>query len=189
MYKMTRRHVITTLSTSAVLLCPAILNAQTNVDEDWADIPDDTPIGQDRLIEVGSGPADVDVSELQPGEVAVIARPTDDEAYSATGMTQYIAVHRRTADQIAFGAANDRDGTVQNPEYFVVNLVCSHRGKAIGITGNPEAPFACTDRGDRHSSIYDASGFGVSGASEDEYLSIPTYTIAADGGQVVVSLT
>ncbi len=189
MHKMTRRHVITTLSTSAVLLCPAILNAQTNIDEAWADIPDNAPIGEDRLISVAAGPADVDVSELQPGEVAVIARPTEDEAYSGTGQTQFIAVHRRTADQIAFGATNDRDGTVQNPEYFVVNLLCTHRGKAIGITDNPEAPFACTDRGGRHASIYDASGFGVSGASEDEYLSIPTYTIAADGGQVVVSLS
>lgn len=188
MYKMTRRHVITTISTSAVLLCPAILNAQTNIDEEWADIPDDKPIGQDRLITVAEGTAEVDVSELQPGEVAVIARPTTDEDYSATGMMQYVAVHRRTADQITFGTANDRAGTVQNPDYFVVNLLCSHRGKAVGLTGNPEAPFACTDRGGRHSSIYDASGFGVSGASEGEHLSIPAYTITSDGGQVIVAL-
>ncbi len=188
MHKMTRRHVITTISTSAILLCPAILNAQTNIDEDWADIPDDRPIGEDQLITLAEGSAEVDVSELQPGEVAVIARPTTDEEFSATGLVQYVAVHRRTADQVAFGEANDRDGTVQNPEYFVVNLLCSHRGKAIGITGNPEAPFACTDRGSRHSSVYDASGFGVSGASEDEYLSIPDYTITADGDQVVVLL-
>jgi len=189
MYKMTRRHVITTISTSAVLLCPAILSAQTNLDDAWADIPDDKPIGEDNLISVTEGPAEVDVSALRPGEVTVIARPTADAKFSATGMMQYIAVHRRTADQIAFGAANDRDGTVQNPEYFVVNLLCTHRGKAIGLTGNPDAPFACTDRGSRHSSVYDATGFGVSGASEGEYLSIPAHTISADGGQVVVTLT
>lgn len=188
MYKMTRRNVIATLSGSTVLLCPALLNAQTDLDAAWSGIPDDTPIGQDRLITLGEGAAEVDVSDLQPGEVAVIARPSADDTFSRTGMMQYVAVHRRTADQIAFGAANDRDGTVQNPEYFVVNLVCTHRGKAIGITGDPAAPFACTDRGSRHSSVYDASGFGVSGASEGEHLSIPDYTLSADGGQVVVSL-
>ncbi len=188
MHKMTRRHVLTTISTSAVLLCPALLNAQTNIDEAWADIPDDRPIGEDSLITVGAGPTDVDVSALQPGEVTVIARPTADAEFSATGMMQYIAVHRRTAEQIAFGATNDREGTVQNPEYFVVNLLCSHRGKAVGLTGNPQAPFACTDRGSRHSSVYDASGFGVSGASEGEHLSIPAHTITTDGDQVVVTL-
>ncbi len=189
MYKMTRRHVITTISTSAVLLCPAILNAQTNLDTEWADIPDNKPIGEDRLITIGADTSEVDVSELLPGEVTVIARPTENTEFSATGMMQYIAVHRLTEEQIAFGAVNDRDGTVQNPEYFVVNLLCTHRGKAIGITGNPEAPFACTDRGSRHSSVYDATGFGISGASEGEYLSIPEHTITADGGQVVVTLT
>ena len=188
MHKMTRRNVLTTLSGSAVLLCPALLNAQTNIDADWAAIPDDRPIGEDSLITVAEGPAEIDVSELRPGEVAVIARPTKDGAYSVTGMMQYVAVHRRTAEQMAFGAANDREGTVQNPEYFVVNLLCTHRGKAIGLTGNPEAPFACTDRGSRHASVYDATGFGISGASEGEALSIPAYTITADGGQVVVSL-
>ncbi|MDP5083817.1 MAG: hypothetical protein NWQ23_00250 [Yoonia sp.] len=188
MHKMTRRNVIATISSSAVLLCPALLNAQTNIDEAWAGIPDDRPIGEDRLITLEAGPAQVDVTALQPGEVIVIARPTDDAAFSATGMTQYIAVHRRTADQIAFGAANDRTGAVQNGEYFVVNLVCSHRGKAIGLTGNPAAPFACTDRGSRHSSVFDASGFGVSGASEGEYLSIPAYTLQSSSGQVIVEL-
>ncbi len=188
MHKMTRRHVIATVSSSAVLLCPALLNAQTDIDTEWAEIPDDRPIGETNLINVDAGPAQVDVSELQPGEVAVIARPTTDEAYSGTGMIQYVAVHRRTADQIAFGEANDREDPLQNPEYFVVNLVCTHRGKAIGITGNPDAPFACTDRGDRHASVFDASGFGVSGASEDEYLSVPDYTLTSADGSVVVQL-
>lgn len=186
MYKLTRRHVIATLSSSAVMLCPAILNAQT-VDVDWGDIPTTAPVGEKVLFNVDAGPATVDVTELQAGEVAVIARPTTDEAYTATGMTQYVGVLRRTAEQVAFGEANDRNGTVQDPEYFVVNLVCTHRGKAIGITGDPSVPFACTDRGDRHSSNYDASGHGVSGAGEDENLSIPEYTITT-GDQVVLAL-
>lgn len=189
MHKLTRRNVIATISSSAVLLCPALLNAQTtDLDTAWAGIPDDRPIGEDRLITVAAGPAQIDVSDLMPGEVAVIARPTTDTAFSATGMTQYVAVHRRTPDQVAFGAANDREGTVQNGEYFVVNLVCTHRGKAIGLTGDPAAPFACTDRGARHASVFDASGHGISGAGEDENLSIPAYTLQASAGSVIVAL-
>ncbi|MCK0122579.1 hypothetical protein MWU61_18655 [Loktanella sp. F6476L] len=188
MHQLTRRHVIATLTSSTVLLCPAILNAQTTTLEldDWADIPDDTPIGQSQTISVDAGTSEIEISALKPGEVAVIARPTTDEKYTATGMIQYIAVHHRTEDQIT--AADDRDGTIQDPAYFVVNLLCTHKGKAIGITGNPEAPFACTDRGSRHSSVYNVSGFGVSGASEDEYLSIPDYTLSV-GDSVVLTLT
>jgi hypothetical protein len=188
MYKMTRRQVIAMIPASTALLCPAILNAQTDIDADWADIPKNTPIGQNNLIELPAGPAEIDVSALLPGEVTVIARPTEDETYSSTGMIQYIAVHRRTDAQISFGEANDREGTIKNPAYFVANLVCSHRGKAIGITGNPEAPFACTDRGGRHGSVYDVTGLGVSGASDGEYLSIPDYEIAGANGVVIVQL-
>lgn len=188
MHKMTRRQVIAMIPSSTVLLCPAILNAQTNIDADWADIATTAPIGENYLIEVPTGPAEVDVTALLPGEVTVIARPTDDETYGSTGMIQYIAVHRRTDEQIAFGATNDREGTVQNPAYFVANLVCTHRGKAIGITGNPDAPFACTDRGDRHSSVFDAVGLGISGASEGEYLSIPDYEISVTDDAAVVQL-
>ena len=185
MHQLTRRHVIATLSGGAVFLCPAILNAQSAADLGWEDIPDDTPIGQNQTITVDAGPAEVDITRLQPGEVAVIARPTTDEEYAGTGMIQYVAVHRRTEAQIA--AAEDREGTVQDLGYFVVNLVCTHRGKAIGLTGNPEAPFACTDRRSRHSSVYNVSGFGVSGASEDEYLSIPDYTLSV-GDSVILQL-
>ena len=183
MHKLTRRHVMATLTSSAVMLCPAILNAQT-VDIDWGDIPTTTPVGQKTLLNVDAGPAQVDVTDLQPGEVAVIARPTTDEAYTATGLIQYVGVLRRTADQIAFESTNGRTAT----EYFVVNLLCTHRGKAIGITGDPNVPFACTDRSARHSSNYDAFGHGVSGAGEDEDLSIPDYSIATDG-PIVLSLT
>ncbi len=186
MHQLTRRHVIATLSGSVALLCPAILNAQvTTVELDWDDIPDNTPIGQNETFTVEAGPAEVDVTALQPGEVAVIARPTTDEKYTATGMMQYVAVHHRTADQIA--AAEDRDGTIQDPAYFVVNLLCTHRGKAIGMTGNPEAPFACTDRRSRHSSVFNVSGFGVSGASKDEFLSIPDYSLNV-GDSVILQL-
>jgi hypothetical protein len=188
MYKMTRRQVIAMIPASTVILCPAILNAQVDIDTEWADIPKNAPIGQTNLMEVPAGPVEIDVSALLPGEVTVIARPTEDDAYSSTGMVQYIAIHHRTDAQVSYGAASDREGTIQNPAYFVANLVCSHRGKAIGITGNPEAPFACTDRGGRHGSIYDASGFGVAGASEGEYLSIPDYQLSVVGGSVVISL-
>ncbi|WP_341368317.1 hypothetical protein [Yoonia sp. BS5-3] len=187
MHKLTRRHVMLTMTGSTLMLCPAILNAQT-VSPEWDGLPDTTPVGEDQLINVGEGPAEVDITDLEPGQVTVIARPTTDEAYSATGQIQYVAVHYRTEAQIAFGAENDRDGTVQDPRYFVVNLVCTHRGKAIGMTGDPAAPFACLDRGDRHSSVFDASGFGIAGASEDEYLSIPDYSLTTDGDQVVLQL-
>jgi hypothetical protein len=189
MYKMSRRQVIAMIPSSTVLLCPAILNAQTNIDADWTDIGTTTPIGETNLVEVPAGPAEIDVTALLPGEVTVIARPTDDETYASTGMIQYVAVHRRTDEQIIFGETNDREGTVQNPAYFVTNLVCTHRGKAIGITGNPDAPFACTDRGDRHSSVYDATGRGVSGASDGEYLSIPEYEISVTDNAVIIQLT
>ncbi len=186
MYKLTRRNVIAMVPSSSLLLCPAILNAQT-VDLDWDDIPTTAPVGEDKLINLEAGPATVDITDLEPGQVAVVARPSEDPEYSSTGNTQYIAVMRRTDAQIAFGSENDRPGTVQDPAYFIVNLVCTHRGKAIGMTGNPDVPFACTDRGGRHSSNYDASGFGIAGASEDEYLSIPDYSLTT-GAQVVLNL-
>ena len=94
MQKVTRRHVIATLSSTTVMLCPALLNAQ-QVDLDWGSIPTTAPVGQDMLVEVGAGPAEVDVTALQPGEVAVIARPSDSEIFASTGNTQYVAV---TAD-------------------------------------------------------------------------------------------
>ncbi|MEO0487020.1 MAG: hypothetical protein AAF092_14040 [Pseudomonadota bacterium] len=186
MYKMTRRNVIATMTGSAVMLCPAILNAQS-LDLDWGSLPDDTPVGEDMLITLPAGPGEVDVTALEPGEVAIVARPSDDPNFTATGGVHYVAIMRRTAAQVAFGADNDPAGAVQNAEYFVVNLVCSHRGKAIGLTGDPSRPFACLDRRGRHASDYDASGFGVAGASDGESLSFPSYSIAV-GDTVVVAL-
>lgn len=176
MQKLTRRHVLVTLSSTTVMLCPRILTAQ-ELELDWTDVPTTAPIGEDTLLTLAAGPAEVDVSTLQPGEVAVIARPSDDaDAHGNTEMTHYIAVMRRTDAQIA--AANDRPGTVQDPNYLVVDLTCPHRGKAIGMTGDAAYPFACTDRRGRHSSVFDTSGNGVSGASADEFMTVPNYTLS-----------
>ncbi|APX12900.1 hypothetical protein [Tateyamaria omphalii] len=189
MHKLTRRHVIARLTgATTALFCPAILNAQTNLARDWGDIPTDQPIGEDRLIEVAPGLAEIDLTELRPGEIAVIARPTDDPEYSETGMTQYVAVHHRTEDQIAFGEANDREGTVQDPRYFVVNLLCTHRGSAVGLTGDPLAPFACTDQRERHASVFDVTGMGVAGASQDEYLSVPDHMVTETAAGIILEL-
>lgn len=189
MQKLSRRHVLATLTGSAVMLCPALLNAQGNIDAEWADVPTTTPIGQDKLMELPAGAAQVDISDLAPGEVAVIARPNSADTYSATGSVQYIGVHRRTDEQIAFGADNDAPGAVKDPRFFVADLVCPHRGKAIGFTGDPAVPFACTDRGGRHSSNFNASGMGIGGASVGDPMAIPAYEIADSGGTIVLSLT
>lgn len=188
MQKLTRRHVIATMTSSAVTLCPAILKAQTTADlSSWSGTPTTEPIGQDQLITLAAGPAEVDITALGAGEVAVIARPSDSDDHSSTGMTQYVGVLRRTVEQVAYGAANDRDGTVMDENYLVVELTCPHRGKAVGITGDPNAPFACTDRGNRHSSDFDASGMGVAGASKGDPMVIPAYSIAV-GSKVVLTL-
>ena len=188
MHRLSRRHVLATLSSASVMLCPALLRAQTVPAINWGDIPTTEPIGQDRLISLDAGPAELDITDLQPGEIAVIARPNSADTYSNTGQTQYVAVHRRTDEQVAYGQANDRPGTVQDPGYFVTDLVCPHRGKAIGFTGSPDAPFACTDQGRRHSSVFDASGMGFSGASDGDPMSIPDYTLEVSEGAVVLRL-
>jgi len=185
MQELSRRHVLVTLSGASVMLCPALLNASVPT-PDWGDISTDTPIGQKETFELPSGSATVDISVLQPGDVAVLARPSTSADHGNTGQTHYVAVMHRTDAQIA--ASADRAGTVQDPRYLVVDLTCPHRGKAVGITGNAEAPFACTDQGRRHSSIFDGSGKGVSGASNDEYLKVPAYTLDTSGGAVVLTL-
>lgn len=185
MHRLSRRHVIATMTASTVMLCPALLRAQ----DDWGDIPTTEPIGEDQLLTVGAGPAQIEVSGLQPGEVAVVARPNDERMFSGTNATQYVAILRRTEAQIAFGQANDDAGAVQDVGYLVINLVCPHRGKALGMTGNPAIPFACTDRGGRHASDFNASGLGVAGASEGDWVTFPSYTIAASGADVVLTLS
>ena len=176
MHKLTRRNIIATMTSSTVLLCPRILGAQT-VDLDWNGIATDTPVGMDALFELPAGPGTVDISALSPGDVAVIARPSNEGEFSATGQVDYIAVLHRTDAQIAAAQATGQAITTQNPAYLVVSLVCPHRGKAVGMTGDPALPFACTDRRSRHSSVFDVAGTGVSGASEKEKMKVPNYTL------------
>lgn len=190
MNRLTRRHVLTTLTGGgAVMLCPALLNAQDLDLGAWADIPTTTPIGQTSLMSLGEGPATVDISTLAPGEVAVIARPSASDDYAATGMMQYVGVLRRTDAQIAYGVQNDSENMVQDERYLVVELVCPHRGKAVGITGDADRPFACTDRGGRHSSEFSASGQGVAGASDaSDWLPVPDYSLEITGeGSAITS--
>lgn len=189
MKTLTRRHVLTSLSSAgAVLLCPTLLNAQDIDLSAWSDLPTTQPVGQTSLLELDAGPVEVDITTLQPGEVAVIARPSDSDIHSATDMIQYVAVLRRTEAQIAFGRQDDHDGTVQDVRYLVVDLVCPHRGKAVGVTGDEAVPFACTDRGSRHSSNFSASGQGVSGASDaSDWLSVPRHSLDIQGEGSAIS--
>lgn len=171
MKKISRRNVIVTLSSSAVFMCPAVLNAATTADlSGWADIPTDRPKGYDQILTLEAGPASVDISELQPGDVAVVARPNDSEDYAATGQTQFVAAMRRDDD------------------YLIVELTCPHRGKAIGLTGDPKVPFACTDRGDRHQSEFDANGVGVAGKSSGDPMTVPPHELVNSDGKVVLEL-
>ncbi len=187
MKQVTRRHVVATLSASTVLMCPAILSAQ-DASFDWGeDVPTDVPRNEAQMITLGDGETEVDVTALEPGDVAVVAVPTDDEEYSETQMTQFIGIMRRTDDQIAFAQTNDRPDTVQDIRYFVANLVCPHRGNAIGMTGNPEIPFACTKRGSRHDGVFNAVGLGVTGGPEGDYMSIPAYQLAVTEADGVIS--
>lgn len=182
MQKLTRRHVIATFSASSVTLCPAVLNAAVY---GWADgFTDDAPQGQDRLVNV-SGSETVDITDLAPGEMAVLARANSAGEFTNTGGTQYVGVLHRTAEQIAAGAG----AQTQDERYLVVNLVCPHRGFAIGLTDDPNTPFACTKTGGRHGSIFNAAGVGVGGASDDgDALSVPGYALTV-GSTVTIALT
>ena len=86
MKKISRRHVIVTLASSAAFLCPAVLNAATSTDlSSWANIPTDSPAGLTEVLRLGKGPASIDISELKPGDVAVIARSDGSADYAGTG--------------------------------------------------------------------------------------------------------
>ena len=130
-----------------------------------------------------AGESEVEISALQPGQVAVVGRPSDDGAYTNTGGVRYIAILRRNDAQMAVEAPAI---AVQDPNYFVADLTCPHRGFAIGITGLPDAPFACTKTGSRHKSVFNAGGLGISGASDGELMSVPDHTIENSGASVVV---
>jgi hypothetical protein len=182
MQKLTRRNVITTLTATSVLLCPAVLNAHEDEHFSWGpNIDTSKPSGQDRLVMLMDRSEPVDVTELGPGQVAVVGVPTDHPDYVSTGMVQYVAILRRSPSQIKAIKKNERTNKVHDQRYLVVNLVCPHKGFAIGITSMEHSPFACTKEGKRHHSIFDASGFGVHGKSSGEYMSVPEYTLDIDG--------
>ncbi|MDC3108033.1 Rieske 2Fe-2S domain-containing protein [Paracoccaceae bacterium] len=171
MKKISRRHVIITLSSTVTFLCPAVLNAATSKDlSSWANIPTDRPIGLSQILQLSSGPASIDISGLKPGDVTVIARPDDSADYAGTGQTQFVAVMRK------------------NKEYLVVELTCPHKGKAIGLTGDPKVPFACTKRGRYHSSEFDSNGLGVAGKSSGDLMIIPEHKLTNSNGKVVLEL-
>ena len=192
MQKLTRRHVITTLTASSVMLCPAVLNAHDGEDFTWGpDIDTRKPSGQDKLMLLTDRSEPVDITDLDPGQVAVVGVPNDSPDFFSTGNIQYVAILRRTQAQIETGAKGDRAGSVQDPRYFIANLVCPHKGVAIGITPMEDRPFACTKEGSRHHSIFDATGLGVHGKSTGDYMSVPDYTLDIDGDvtQAVLTLT
>ena len=172
MKKISRRHVIVTLASSTAFLCPAVLNGATSTDlSSWANIPTDSPAGLTEILRLGKGPASIDISELKPGDVTVIARPNDSADYAGTGQTQFVAAMRRDKD------------------YLIVELTCPHKGKAVGLTGDPEVPFACTKRGTHHSSEFDSNGLGVAGKSSGDPMIIPEHKLNSSNGKVVLELT
>ena len=171
MKKISRRNVIVTLASTATFLCPAVLNAATTADlSSWANIPTDSPIGLSQILQLSSGPASIDISELKPGDVTVIARPNDSEDYAGTGQTQFVAAMRKDKD------------------YLIVELTCPHKGKAIGLTGDPKVPFACTKRGRYHSSEFDSNGLGVAGKSSGDRMIVPDHKLTSSNGKVVLEL-
>ncbi len=178
MQKLTRRHVLVTLSGASVALCPAILNAHDGEEFSWGDgVNTSIPPVPDRILALETPTSPVDVTDLKPGDVAVVSRPTVLPEYGRMNQIQYVAVLRRTDAQIQAAKGNDQSDTIFDPRYLVVNLVCPHRGFAVGVTGRADRPFACTKEGDRHHSIFDASGFGVHGKSKGEYMSVPDYDL------------
>ena len=120
MKKISRRHVIVTLASTATFLCPAVLNAATTADlSGWANIPTDIPMGLKQVLRLGNGPASIDISQLKPGDVSVIARPNDSADYAGTGQTQFVAAMRRDKD------------------YLIVELTCPHKGCLLSTSPSP----------------------------------------------------
>ena len=110
------------------------------------------------------------IEELKVGDVTVISRPNNNADYAATGQTQFIAAMRRDKD------------------YLIVELTCPHKGKAIGLTGDPKVPFACTDRGRYHSSEFDLYGVGVAGKSSGDSMVVPEHRLINSNGKVILEL-
>ena len=172
MKKISRRNVIVTLASTAAFLCPAVLKAATTADlSSWANIPTDSPAGLSKILQLGSGPASIDISELKVGDVTVVSRPNNRADYATTGQTQFIAAMRRDKD------------------FLIVELTCPHKGKAIGLTGDPKVPFACTKRGRYHSSEFDTNGLGVAGKSSGDPMIVPEHKLNSSNGKVVLELS
>ena len=171
MKKISRRHVIVTLASTSTFLCPAVLNAATTADlTSWANIQTDSPAGVTEILRLGNGPASIDISELKPGDITVIARPDDSAEYAGTRQTQFVAAMRKEKD------------------YLIVELTCPHKGKAVGLTGDPKVPFACTKRGRYHSSEFDSNGLGVAGKSSGDPMIVPEHKLTRSKGKVVLEL-
>lgn len=183
MKTLSRRQVIATLSATTVTLCPAVVNAAIY---GWPDgFSDEEPHGQSSLVNVSAGEV-VDITALAPGELAVLARPNVAGEFSSTGGTQFVGVLHRTPEQIAAASGG---AATQDARYLVVNLVCPHRGAALGLSDDPARPFACTRTSSRHGSLFDTAGKGVAGASDDsDVLSVPGYTLSV-GDTVTIALT
>ena len=192
MQKLTRRNVITTLTASSIILCPAVLNAHDDEDFSWGpSIDTSKPSGQDRLVLLKGRSEPVDISDTLPlDRLQLLAFLRTIKIILAPGWCSMLLFLRRTSSQIEAAKKNDRTGKVKDPRYFVVNLICPHKGFAIGITSMENRPFACTKEGDRHHSIFDSSGFGVHGKSSGEYMSVPEYTldIETDNTKAVLTL-
>ena len=77
----------------------------------------------------------------------------------------------------------------RDKDYLVVELTCPHKGKAIGLTGDPKVPFACTKRGRYHSSEFDSNGLGVAGKSSGDPMIVPEHKLSSSNGKVVLELT
>ena len=76
----------------------------------------------------------------------------------------------------------------KDKDYLIVELNCPHKGKAIGLTGDPNVPFACTKRGRYHSSEFDSNGLGVAGKSSGDPMIIPKHKLSSSNGKVVLEL-
>ena len=114
----------------------------------------EAPIGETETIELGDA-SSVDVSALNPGELAVIMM-------NGT----FVGILRRTEDQQNAAAAvegalsgeTDADRTV-DAEYLVAELKCLHRGCYVAYTGESDRTFVCPC----HRTSFDAAGRVISG--------------------------
>jgi hypothetical protein len=77
----------------------------------------------------------------------------------------------------------------RDKDYLIVELLCPHKGKAIGLTGDPKAPFACTKRVKLTRVMLTTFGLGVAGKSSGDPMIIPKHKLNSSNGKVVLELT